>query len=227
MIGDKLVITDYHRAAAAKALDLVRERLVSHSGTLTVSIAGESGCGKTETAHCLAEALQDEGRSCLILSQDDYFRLPPKSNHQRRLEDISWVGTGEVRLDLLDAHIVALKDHPEEPLVKPLVHFEEDEIDTETISPERRDVVIAEGTFTTLLSNIDVRVFIDRNYHQTKKARLTRARDPNTDFLEQVLEIEHQEISKHKTRADVIIDPPPASNSSAPTDLHATSSQER
>jgi hypothetical protein len=59
-----------------------------------------------------------------------------------------------------------------------------------------------------LLQNADVRAFIDRNYRQTKKARLKRARDPDVDFLEKVLEIEHQEISTHKARADVVIPPP-------------------
>ena len=70
------------------------------------------------------------------------------------------------------------------------------------------DLVIAEGTYTSLLENVDLRAFIDRNYRQTKKARLTRARDPDVDFLEKVLEIEHQEISRHKARADVVIPPP-------------------
>ncbi len=209
MIGDKLVITDYHRAAAAKALEVVSERLASGAGTLAVSIAGESGCGKTETAHCLAEALEAQGRKCLILSQDDYFRLPPKSNHQKRLGDISWVGTGEVRLDLLDEHVAAVKQRPDEPLTKPLAYYDEDKLGDETVPPGRRDVVIAEGTYTTMLSNIDVRVFINRTYHQTKKARLTRGRDPDVGFLEKVLEIEHEEISRHKECADVVIEPPP------------------
>lgn len=209
MIGDKLVVTDYHRAAAAKIHDVVRTRLGSASGTVVVSIAGESGCGKTETAQCLAELLESEGRTCLVISQDDYFRLPPKSNHQKRLGDISWVGLQEVRLDLLDEHVAAVKAHPDQPLTKPLSYYDEDEIRSETLAPGPRDVLIVEGTYTTLLENVDLRAFINRTYHQTKKARLARARDPDVGFLERVLEIEHQEISQHKARADVVIDPPP------------------
>ncbi len=208
MIGDKMVITDYHRAAAAKVLEVVGKRRPAHQGVLAVSIAGESGSGKTETAHCLKEALEAEGRACLVLSQDDYFRLPPKSNHRKRLEDITWVGVQEVRLDLLEAHIASIKDRPDQPLVKPLVYFEEDRITSETIPPAEWDVLIVEGTYTTLLANVDIRAFIDRDYRQTKKARLARGRDPDVDFLERVLQIEHQEIARHKTRADVIIDPP-------------------
>lgn len=209
MIGDRLVITEYHRAAAARVMDAVRQRLDSGDRPIAVTVAGESGSGKSETAHCLASLLEEEGREAVVLSQDDYFRLPPKTNHARRLEDIEWVGPGEVRLDLLDAHVAALKTRPGEPLEKPLVHFEDDHVGSEVLRPRDVDVVIAEGTYTSLLEHADLRAFIDRNYRQTKKARLKRGRDPDVDFLEKVLEIEHQEISRHKARADVVIPPPP------------------
>ena len=207
MIGDKLVITDYHRNGAAQVYEVLKPRL--ESAPLSVTVAGESGSGKSEIAHCLAELVEKDGKTAIVLGQDDYFKLPPKSNHEKRLQDISWVGPGEVRLDLLDENITTLKDHPDCPVKKPLVYFDENRIDSETIEPKKRDVIIAEGTYTSLLENVDIRAFINRNYRQTKKARLKRARDPDVDFLEKVLEIEHQEISKHKARADVVIPPPP------------------
>jgi len=209
MIGDKLVITDYHRAGAAQAWETLKDRLASAGGVLAVSVAGESGSGKSEIAYCLKELLEKEGKQAVILGQDDYFKLPPKSNHNKRLQDISWVGPGEVKLDLLDQNIAAIKQNPAGELTKPLVYYDEDRIDQETIQPDSPAVVIAEGTYTSLLENLDMRVFINRNYRQTKKARLKRARDPDLDFLEKVLEIEHQEISKHKARADVVLAPPP------------------
>lgn len=209
MIGDKLVITDYHRQGAARVFEAVRQRLKSAAGPVSVSVAGESGSGKSEIAHCLAEFLEQEGHSAIILGQDDYFKLPPRSNHEKRQQDISWVGPGEVRLDLLDENITNLKEHPDRPVTKPLVYFQENRIDSETIEPKKRDVIIAEGTYTSLLENVDVRAFINRTYQQTRKARLKRARDPDLDFLEKVLQIEHQEISTHRNRADVVIPPPP------------------
>ena len=208
MIGDKLLITDYHRAGAATAMETIRP-LLEKGKTVTVSVAGESGGGKSEIGHCIAQTLIDEGKSALVLGQDDYFKLPPKSNHQRRQQDISWVGPGEVKLDLLDSHLAALKTRSGEPLEKPLVYFEEDRIGTETIQGGPFQLVVAEGTYTSQLENLDVRVFINRTYHQTKKARLARGRDPDVAFLEEVLDIEHRIISKHKERADVVLFPPP------------------
>jgi hypothetical protein len=54
---------------------------------------------------------------------------------------------------------------------------------------------------------IDFRVFIDRNYHQTLEDRKHRARDKFEPFIIDVLEREHQVISKHKSSADVIVSP--------------------
>jgi uridine kinase len=209
MIGDKLVITAYHRRAAGQVMPPLQKLLDGSQKPLAVTIAGESGSGKSEIALCLAELVHTMNRKCLILALDDYFILPPKSNHEKRLQDIGRVGTGEVRLDLLDAHILHFKTNPDEPLCKPLVHFKNNRIDEETVPKDRYDVIIAEGTYTSLLTHADFRVFIDRTYKQTKMARLTRNRDPDIDFLEKVLEIEHREISSHKAKADIVIAPPP------------------
>jgi uridine kinase len=206
MIGDKLLITDYHRSGAAQALELIRTRLTD-GVTLAITVAGESGSGKSEIGHVISETLTAAGYKCIVLGQDDYFVLPPRSNHERRQEDISWVGMGEVRLDLLDEHLA--KAGGGESFSKPLVYFEEDRIGEETVEATVLDVVVAEGTYTSALENADIRVFIDRNYRQTKKSRLARGRDPDVAFLEQVLEIEHGIISQHKARADVVIPPPP------------------
>lgn len=208
MIGDKLLITDYHRQGARRALPLIREKLAD-GVTVTVTVAGESGSGKSEIAHCIAEELQQEDREVLVLAQDDYFKLPPRSNHERRQQGIDWVGMGEVKLDLLDSHLAHFRARRLEPLSKPLVYFDENRIGEETVADGPFDVVIAEGTYTTSLENVDVRVFINRNFRQTKRSRLARGRDPDVAFLEEVLQIEHEIISRHRERAQVVIPPPP------------------
>jgi len=209
MIGDKLHVTDFHHRAAEMILPVVLDRLERTGEPVIVTVAGESGSGKSETAHCLRDELTDRGKLSTILCQDDYFHLPPKTNHQRRVEDISWVGPGEVRLDLMAVHAQALKRRPDHPLTKPLVHFEEDVIGAEIIEPHPWDVVIVEGCYTSLLLVSDIRAFLDRTFRQTKKARLARARDPALEFLEHVLEIEHNEIRMHKGCADVVVPAPP------------------
>ena len=47
MIGDKLIIKDKHRRAAEQIVERILPRLRSSSRIYTISIAGESGSGKS------------------------------------------------------------------------------------------------------------------------------------------------------------------------------------
>lgn len=208
MIGDKLIINDYHRKAAATIYEKLASILPGTQVPVVVTVAGESGCGKSETAAVLAETCAKAGNRSLLLQQDDYFVYPPKTNHKKRLEDISWVGEQEVKLDLIEKNIAAIKEGDKEEIKKPLVNYEADSISEETVSIKGIEVVIIEGTYTTLLKGADLKVFIDLDYRQTRAARMKRSRDPVTDFLEKVLAIEHVIISAHKKLADLIIPPP-------------------
>ena len=78
-------------------------------------------------------------------------------------------------------------------------------IEEETFALGGARVVIAEGTYTSLLRNVDTRVFIARNRLETMEARVRRAREPADPFIEDVLRIEHEIISAHRSRADVIL----------------------
>ncbi len=208
MIGDKLVITDYHRQAAALIYKHIYPFLEKHEKPFAITVAGESGCGKSETAAVLADLIGKAGLKVIILQQDDYFLYPPRTNHEKRAEDISWVGPKEVRLDLIDQNINQVKTGLSNTLVKPLINYDRDEIVQEQLYVEGVKAVIAEGTYTTLLKNADFKAFIDRTYLQTKKARLLRSREKYSLFIEQVLSIEHEIISGHKNMADLVIPPP-------------------
>ena len=208
MIGDKLVITEYHRSAAADIFEKLSVKLTQAKKPLVVTVAGESGCGKSETAAVLAELCENAGYKALLLQQDDYFHYPPKTNHQKRLEDISWVGPQEVKLELIEENIDTVVKSLKTEITKPLVDYDRDLILEEKVPADGVKVVIVEGTYTTIIKNADLKTFIDRNYHQTKKARLKRSRDLLTGFLEKVLSIEHEIISAHKAHSDIIIPPP-------------------
>jgi len=205
MRGDVLIIQEWHIKAGRKAAELVIPQIAQSAGKFAITIAGESGSGKSEIAEVIAEALGELNIKSIILQQDDYFIYPPHSNARKREEDIGWVGMGEVKLDLIDRNIADIKAGKNE-ISKPLVLFEEDRITEETIIIDGTvKVVIAEGTFTTTLKNADQHIFIDRTYLETKKARLERAREEQDEFLENVLKIEHEIISAHKTMAHIIV----------------------
>jgi uridine kinase len=204
MIGDKVVPKPHHTAAAEAIHGLLKNK--TENKRMVFTVAGESGAGKSEIAVELARFLTDQGAKPIVFQQDDYFFLPPKTNAETRKKDIGHVGLNEVNLALLDEHARRFKFVPGEAIEKPLVVFEEDRITKETVSPEDFDVMIAEGTYTTLLNHADVHIFIARSYVDTLEHRKDRARDTLDEFSERILEIEHNIISKHRSLAEIIVD---------------------
>ncbi len=206
MRGDTIIVEAHHRKAAEAIVPLILPQIEASQGKYTISVAGESGSGKSETATAIAEVLAEQGVSSAIFQQDDYFVHPPKTNDQTRRKDIAWVGPQEVRIDLLDEHLQAFKDGAES-VNKPLVIYETDSITDEDMAIGNARVAIAEGTYTTLLDRVNTRIFIDRDFAQTRAHREKRKRDESEldPFIDDVLVIEHDIISSHKSRADIVI----------------------
>lgn len=203
MIGDKLIIEPCHTERAEEICGIITKFI---NPGFTMSVAGESGSGKSELAVEIARILNETSVPAGILQQDDYFVFPPKTNHEMRRRNIEQVGPYEVKLDYLDSNLRSFK-RGESLIYKPLVMFDEDRITTEEMDLSDIQVIIVEGTYTSLLRFLDFRIFINRDYHQTKEARERRGRDKLEPFLLKVLELEHNIIKEHKLKADLIIPP--------------------
>lgn len=201
MIGDAIQIKAEYFDTADAILALLpywgRERKV-------ILVGGESGSGKSVTALCLQQRLEQHGFAPLVLHQDDYFQLPPASNHEKRQRDIQWVGPHEVKLDLLQAHIHAFLNHAP-AIVKPLVNYDANEILEETVELSPYEVLIVEGTYALMLEGAFLSVFMDLDYRQTLQQRLQRNREGFDPFIEQVLEIEHLLIRALRPKAHVLV----------------------
>jgi len=187
-------------------MTMVLPAITATNGKYTIAVDGETGSGKSETATALADSLARHKISSIIFQQDDYFVHPPKTNDSVRRKGIEWVGPQEVRLDLLDLH---LKDFlgGAPRIEKPLAIYEEDRFITEIVATAEVRVAIAEGTYTTLLDNSNTKIFIARDYLDTRAHREKRRRDAAEldPFLDEVLRIEHGIISSHRSLADIII----------------------
>lgn len=205
MIGDTIELNENHLATAGKILDLLKEQfpLLQNSG-IAVGIAGESGSGKSVTAFALQKVLSGNGIKSLVLQMDDYFRLPPKSNHENRLLSLAHVGPQEVDLEKLSLNIRDFKEG--KPVTeKPLVHYQENRILAEQLEISGIDILIVEGTYIFETGKFDYKIFIDRNYKDTYNNRMQRNRDEQSGFVEKVLDIEHHIIRNFKKDADLIL----------------------
>lgn len=204
MIGDNNQLKSAYVQTALEIYHAIGELIKSSSSKLVIGIAGESGSGKTITSLALKEVLEAEGKPTQIVHMDDFFHLPPASNHAARVANISQVGPQEVNLDLLENLIIDFKAN-QSTIHQPLVNYTMNTIYSKKWNAQNYEVLIVEGTYTLFLENLNVRLFIDRNYNETKEDRLARGRDIANDFVEQVLAIEHKIIQQQKRNCDLRI----------------------
>ncbi len=207
MKGDIIVLEEHHIAAAQQIVPEILGKIQAKATRYIITVAGESGSGKSETGKAIADELEKVGIKAVLLGQDDYFVLPPKPNDAKRREDPEWLGPHvEVRFDVLEGN---LKDAitGKDSFVKPLIDYNANSVEDQTIDLQGVKVVIAEGTYTSLLKNVDTKVFIARNRldtleHRKKRNRGDEVGDP---FVENILKIEHKIIAGHKQLADFVI----------------------
>ncbi len=207
MKGDIIVVEEHHIRAATVIVPNLLDAVLATDGRYVITVAGESGSGKSETGKAIADELANHGVSAVLLGQDDYFELPPRSNDARRRQDAGWLGPHvEVRLDLLEQNLIDARNGADK-IVKPLIDYDADSVEDETVDLHGVKVVIAEGTYTSLLKHVDTRVFIARNRldtleHRQKRNRGNEVGDP---FIEDVLKLEHKIIAGHRQLADFVI----------------------
>jgi len=207
MKGDKLVLLDYHRRASSEIVSSIIKDIRTSKTRYIITVAGESGSGKSETGKAIQDELEKSGIKSVVLGQDDYFVLPPKSNDLKRREDPDWLGPHvEVKLDVLEQNLIDAIDGKNE-ITKPLVDYDANTIEDETINLAGIKVLIIEGTYTSLLKHVDTRIFICRNWLDTLELRQERMRgnEVGDPFIEQVLSTEHKIIAGHKQLADILI----------------------
>lgn len=207
MKGDIILVENYHKVAARKIVERLLDEIQSCKRRFIVSVAGESGSGKSEIGKALHDELCEEGIGSIVLGQDDYFFLPPHTNDAKRRSDPNWLGPHiEVKMDLLEKNIMdAIMG--KKMITKPVTDYEHDVILEETVDLSRVRVVIVEGTYTSLLRNVDKRIFITRTHKDTlpHREKRNRGKEVGDPFVEDILEVEHKIISGHQYLADILI----------------------
>lgn len=207
MIGTKLNLRPSYFDLARQVLTVLDEQLGLGARHLPViGVGGESGSGKSVMAACLMVELGNRGQRAMLLAQDDYFWLPPRDNHAKRLKDFGNVGPQEIRMERLAADIEAFRD---QTVVEdaPLVDYAANQIHTHVLDFREADILLVEGTYVLEMDGLDLRIFMSRTFRDTRPQRHARLRDANDldPAMETILEIEHTMIKPHSARADVVI----------------------
>lgn len=196
-----------HIKASKIIYSLIADKILEKENMYIISLAGESGSGKTETGNALVKEFADNEISALLLEQDHYFYLPPIANDTMRKKDPTWLGPHkEVNIELLNKN---LNDaiNGANSIVIPHIDYDSNKETSKIIGIDGVKVIIVEGTYTMLLKSVDTKIFIDEDYTETLKYRKLRNRgnEVNDPFVEGILETEHKIIAGHKYLADIII----------------------
>ncbi len=206
MLGDVLLISEKHKVAA-DSIYKFSSRIVKPKKKgyrFIVAISGESGAGKSELSHSLALLLKKEGKRVKILHTDNYYKIPPNRRTEWRKEHgIDKVGFKEYDWNLLNRNIKEYKEGRE--ALMPCVDIVSKQTDKLITDFSDIDILVVDGLYAIKIVNVDLRVYIDLTYHETKKNRGARGKEPNNDFRYQVLEMEHQNLLSLKQKADLIV----------------------
>jgi uridine kinase len=206
MLGDVLLIDEKHKVAAGSIYKflLEKESTKRKGYRFIVAISGESGAGKSELSHSLALLLKNQGQRVKILHTDNYYKVPPNTRTEwRKKHGVSKVGFKEYDWKLLNRNIKEFKEGRE--ALMPCVDIVSKQTDKLITDFSDIDILVVDGLYAIKIKDIDLRVYIDLTYHETKKNVGKRGKETNNGFRFEVLEMEHQNMLTLKSKAELIV----------------------
>jgi uridine kinase len=202
MLGDVLLIEDKHRKAGEAIIQKILER---KKDKFMIAISGESGSGKSELAHVIAKGLRKYNIMAKPIHIDNYYRIHPLERTEWRkkngIENV--VGYGEYDWDTIYRNIDDFKNNRNSTM--PCVDLVTEQIDQLTTDFNGIDMLVIDGLYAIKTDDVDLRVFLELTYHETKKAQVVRGKEPQNEYRMAVLEQEHRMVQALKPKADILI----------------------
>jgi len=202
MLGDVLLITEKHQ----KAGELILEKILQNLRTkMIIGISGESGSGKSELAHVIAKGLRKHGFFAKPMHIDNYYRIHPlKRTAWRKEHGIEKVvGFEEYDWKTIYRNIQEFREG--KMSTGPCVDLVTEQIDQLTTDYSTVDMLVVDGLYAIKTEGVDLRVFIELTYHETKKAQVVRGKEPQNEYRMAVLEQEHKMVQSLRPLADILI----------------------
>jgi uridine kinase len=202
MLGDVLLIEDKHRNAGEAIIQKILER---KKDKFMIAISGESGSGKSELAHVIAKGLRKHGIMAKPIHIDNYYRVLPLERTEWRknngIENV--VGYGEYDWDAIYRNIDDFKHDRKSTM--PCVDLVTEQVDQLTTDFKGIDMLVIDGLYAIKTEGVDLGIFLELTYHETKKAQVVRGKEPQNDYRMAVLEQEHRMVQALKPKADILI----------------------
>lgn len=201
------MINDMHKEAAASLCELVLKSLTEKEDSryrFVVGISGESGSGKSELAHALGKSLKENHIRVKVVHTDNYYKIQPLLREEwRRNKGFDKIGLDEYDWVKLKKTIRDFKEAQE--CMMPCIDLIPEQVDKLIVDFEKIDVLIVDGLYAINAPEIDLRVFIDLTYHETKINQIIRMKEAMSDFRLAILEHEHEAVVSLRPQADMIV----------------------
>lgn len=207
MLGDILLINDMHKEAACSIKEYVRKELKKKEDgyRYIVSISGESGSGKSELAHTLGKALKQNSIRVKVIHSDNYYKIQPLLREEwRRNKGFDKIGIDEYDWVKINRTIRDFKEGQE--CMIPCIDQIPEQVDKLITDFGKIDLLIIDGLYAIKTENVDLKIFIDLTYHETKINQIIRMKEAMNEFRLKILEQEHKNVVSLKPLADLIVD---------------------
>jgi uridine kinase len=210
MLGDILLINDLHKAAAQSILEHVmvdRDKKMAKDPNYKYSIAisGESGAGKSELSHSLALLLKALNIRVKVIHADNYYKVPPLLRKEWRLnKGLNVIGPNEYNWKLLQKNILEFKKDMIARI--PCIDIVPEQVDELITDFQKINLLIIDGLYAIKAKGVDLRIFIELTYKETKMMQLMRGKEQVDEFRSKILEREHVGVIALKPLADLIVD---------------------
>ena len=207
MLGDILIINDMHKEAAQSICEIVLGELEDKGERYRyiVGISGESGSGKSELAHALGKLLKENHIRVKVIHTDNYYKIQPLLREEwRRNKGFHRIGKDEYDWVKIKKTIRDFKE--EQECMIPCIDLIPEQVDKLITDFSKIDLLIIDGLYAIDTPDLDLRVFIDLTYHETKINQIIRMKEALSDFRLGILEREHQAVATLKPQADLIVD---------------------
>jgi uridine kinase len=207
MLGDILLINDMHKEAAQSICErvLAEREAKEERYRYVVGVSGESGSGKSELAHALGNLLKDNNIRVKVIHTDNYYRIQPLLREEwRRNKGFDQIGINEYDWVKIRKTLRDFKE--EQECMIPCIDLIPEQVDKLITDFSKVDLLIVDGLYAINANDIDMRVFIDLTYHETKINQIIRMKEALSDFRLGILEREHQAVISLKHMADLVVD---------------------
>lgn len=164
----------------------------------------DSGSGKSELAHTLGTFLKEDRIRVKVIHADDYYKIQPLLRAEwRRTKGFDKIGINEYDWVKIKKTIRDYKE--EQECIMPCIDIIPEQVDKLITDFAKIDLLVIDGLYAIKADDLDLRVFIDLTYQETKISQIERLKETYNKERLEVLKWEHINVKSLKPLADLIV----------------------